>query len=62
MTIAAGMKLLEKEGFVKANQVGSHIKYSKGEKRITIVYKGGNKTQDLPRKAVKELLKVIESD
>lgn len=59
MNIKEAIKILEKNGFYFMNQVGSHMKYGKDEKRITLVKTKSDKEKLHPRgiKLLKELTK-----
>lgn len=59
MTVGEAIKLLENNGFRELNQVGSHKKFGKDEKRITIVMHKSPKERLHPR-TVKELNTVIK--
>lgn len=60
MTVGEGMKLLERNGFTRRNQVGSHINYVKDDKRCTVVYTGCNKTDKLHPKYEKQIRNLIK--
>jgi predicted RNA binding protein YcfA (HicA-like mRNA interferase family) len=56
MLVREAFKLLKKAGFIELNQVGSHRKFGKDEKRITIVIHRSEKEELHPNiKQVKEL-------
>ncbi len=59
MEAGDAIKQLLKAGFVELNQVGSHRKFGKGDKRITIVWHRSPKERLHPKaiKQLKELLK-----
>lgn len=61
MTVKEAIKLLTEKGFVQLNQVGSHKKFGKDNKRITIVFHRSYK-EELSRKAKKDLLKLLEDE
>lgn len=59
LTVGEAIKLLSKNGYEKANQVGSHIKFSKGDSRITIVYHSKD-SEELSRKAEKQVRNALK--
>ena len=48
-------KLLEKEGFLKIHQVGSHVRYKHPDSRVTVVPVHGN--EKLGKGLIAEILK-----
>ena len=59
MTVGEAVKLLEENGFIFKNQVGSHMKYSRGTERITLVKHRSNKERLHPR-AIKQVKTLID--
>lgn len=60
MKVIEAVKLLGKKGFIKQNQVGSHVKFRKGSKVITLCCHG-KKSEELGRKTVKQLLEITKN-
>ena len=58
MTVKEAIKMLEINGFTRLNQVGSHIKYGKDQKRYTIVLHKSTKETLCP-KAIKNLKLIL---
>ena len=58
MTVGEAIKELKNNGFTELNQVGSHIKFGKEDKRITIVKHKSDK-EEMNRKGVKQLKELI---
>ena len=61
MKVGQAIKLLKKAGFIETNQVGSHKKFQKEEKSITIVYHSKD-SEEMCRKAIKNLNKILEDE
>ena len=61
MKVGQAIKLLKKAGFIETNQVGSHKKFQKEEKSITIVYHSKD-SEEMCKKAIKNLNKILEND
>lgn len=59
MKVGEGIKKLLKAGFEKQNQVGSHIKFRKGDKVITIVYHSKD-SEELSKKSTKQINEIIK--
>lgn len=58
MTVGEAIKLLENAGFIEMNHKGSHKKFGKGGKRMTIVMHSSPK-EEMNRKGVKELKELL---
>ncbi len=58
ITVGEAIKELINKGFVELNWVGSHRKFGKGDKRITIVYHKSPK-EELHPKTKKQLQKLL---
>ena len=61
MKVSQAMKLLKKAGFIETNQVGSHKKFQKEKKSITIVYHSKD-SEEMCKKAIKQLNKILEDE
>ena len=61
MKVGQAIKLLKKAGFIETNQVGSHKKFQKVGKSITIIYHSKN-SEDMCKKAIKQLNKILQDD
>ena len=59
LKVGDAIKLLTKNGFKKENQVGSHIKFSKGDKRVTVVYHSKD-SEEICKKAEKNIRELIK--
>ncbi len=59
MKVGEAIKLLTKNGFEKVNQVGSHIKFRKEDKVITIVYHSKD-SEELSKKSIKQIKEIIK--
>lgn len=60
ITVGEAIKSLEKAGFSRRNQVGSHITYTKDDKRITLVLHSSPK-ELLSHQTSKALLELLET-
>ena len=61
MKVGKAIKLLKKAGFVETNQVGSHKKFKKENRSITIIYHSKD-SEELCKKAIKQLNKILKDD
>lgn len=59
MKVKEAIKLLESNGFIQKNQVGSHVKFIKDSKRVTVV-NHGNRSETIHPKTVKTILNIIK--
>jgi len=59
MEVREAIKILESNGFERTNQVGSHIKYSRGSEIITVVMHSSPKERvhDKTEKKIKKIKK-----
>ena len=61
MKVGQAIKLLKKAGFIETNQVGSHKKFKKENKSVTITYHSKD-SEEMCKKAIKNLNKILEDD